>query len=143
MDPNLSNFNENTDSPSMRRHRISGSRSMATAAMVLGLIAIPLFFVFYISIPLAATAIVLALLSRGDGSLHPRAKVSLIVSIAAIAASVLVTGYAFITVRNNPALRRELEQMLDYFSDYYGEGADEEYLVPDHFFDSREGGITI
>ena len=41
------------------------------------------------------------------------------------------------------ALRRELEQMLDYFSDYYGEGADEEYLVPDHFFDSTEGGITI
>ena len=141
MDPNPSNFNENTDSPGMGRHRISGSRSMATAAMVLGLIAIPLFFVFYISIPLAA--IVLALLSRGDGSLHPRAKVSLIVSIAAIAASVLVTGYAFITVQNNPALRWELEQMLDYFSDYYGEGADEEYLVPDHFFDSTEGGITI
>lgn len=128
----------NTSYSSQNREysRPSGSRALATAAMVLGLIAAPLFFISYISIPLAATAIVLALLSRGDGPMHSRAKISLVVSGVALAASILATAYAVIAIRTNPLLRRELELMLDYFSEYYGYG--EDYRLPGIFYGEEE-----
>ena len=116
--------------------RPAGSRAMSAAAMVLALIAALLFFVFYISIPLAATAIVLALLSRGESPLKGRAKISLIISAAAMAASALLTCYTVVTIRNNPTLRRELELMLDYYSDAYGLGSD--YHLPGIFYKDGE-----
>lgn len=116
--------------------RPAGSRAMAAAAMVLALIAALLFFVFYISIPLAATAIVLALLSRGSGPLRGRAKTALTVSAIAMAASALVTCYTVVTIRSNPALRRELELMLNYYSDAYGLGSD--YHLPGIFYKEGE-----
>ena len=106
------------------------SRGLATGALVLAILAVPFFFLFYVSIPLGATAIILALLSRGRGKLRGRAKTATLIGTAAIAFSASFTVYLFVSVYQSPDLQRQIEQIVEYYFDYYGLN-EEDSLLPD------------
>lgn len=96
------------------------SRGLATGALVLAILAVPFFFLFYVSIPLGATAVILALLSRGRGKLRGRAKTATLIGTAAIAFSASFTVYLFVSVYQSPDLQKQIEQIVEYYFDYYG-----------------------
>ncbi len=91
-------------------------RNMATASMVCGIIAVISFQLFFISLPLAGAAIILALLSRQTGKVEGRARVALIAGAAAMVFTSLYTWYAIRTVYNDPNLRAQVEQLYNYYS---------------------------
>ena len=91
-----------------------------TASMIFALLSALSFLFIYLSVPLGAMAIVLALLSRGNTSLSARARRAIIISTAAMLISTGVTGYAFYKVRTDPELNRQFHEMFDYYLDYYG-----------------------
>lgn len=99
--------------------QFTGSRKLAAAALILAFLAVPFFFLFYVSIPLGAIAVLLALLSRGSGKISPRAKLAAIIGTGAICLSLLTTAYMFITVYRTPELRTQIEQMIDFYYDLY------------------------
>ena len=101
--------------------QFTGSRGLATGALVLALLAVPFFFLFYISIPLGAVAVLLALLSRGRGKISLRAKLAAFIGAGAICLSGLTTSYMFITVYRTPELREQLERMIDFYYGFYGQ----------------------
>ncbi len=102
--------------------------------MILAVIAVFTAGLFYLSIPLAATALILALLSRGRGSISGRSKLAVIVASTAIVLSGISTVYSVYTVMTTPQLRSQLEDMFDYFYDFYG-GEDFRSDTPDPFME--------
>lgn len=99
-----------------RDYMKAGSRAnMSTAAMILSLIAVMTFQVFFISLPCAAVAIVLSLLSKGSGRLRGRAQIALVTAIVAAVLSASITGYAFYTIMHNPDMKAQIESMYDYY----------------------------
>ena len=88
-------------------------RNMATASMVCGIIAVISFQLFFISLPLAGAAIILALVSRQTGKVEGRARVALIAGAAAMVFTSLYTWYAIRIVYNDPNLRSQVEQLYN------------------------------
>lgn len=107
------------------RRPSSGSPALATAAFVLSLISGASFYIFYISIPLAALAILLGLLSRGDGKARSRAKIAIMLGVIDLAASSAFTATAAYSVFHDPDLRAQFEAMWDYYMDYFGNGPED------------------
>lgn len=97
--------------------KTSSRNNMGTAAMILSLIAMITIQVFFISIPCAAVAIILALLSKGKGRLMPKARAALITGVTAAVLSASITGYAVYYVMHDPAMRAQIENMYDYYLD--------------------------
>ncbi len=94
----------------------AAKRTMATASLVCGIIALVSFQLFFISLPLAGVSIILALLSRSSGKIETRARFALIAAgIAAVICS-LYTVYVIRTVYNNPQLRAQVEQLYNYYT---------------------------
>ncbi len=94
----------------------AAKRTMATASLVCGIIALISFQLFIISLPMAGVSIILALLSRSNGKIETRARFALIAAgIAAVICS-LYTWYAIRTVYNNPQLRAQVEQLYSYYT---------------------------
>ena len=91
-------------------------RNMSTAALFCSIAAVVTFQLFFISLPLAGAAVILALLSRGNGPVAGRAKIALIGGIAAFILTSAFTTYAVRTVYKNPALRRQMEQLYEYYT---------------------------
>ena len=91
-------------------------RNMATASMVCGIIAVLSFQLFFISLPLAGAAIILALLSRQTGRVEGRARIALIAGAAAMVFTCMYTWYAIRTVYSDPKLRSQVEQLYNYYS---------------------------
>ena len=91
-------------------------RNMATASMVCGIIAVISFQLFFISLPLAGAAIILALLSRSGSKVEGRARAALIAGSAAMVISCLYTWYAVRTVYSDPQLRSQVEQLYNYYT---------------------------
>ena len=89
---------------------------MSTAALFCSIAAVVTFQLFFISLPLAGAAVILALLSRGNGPVAGRAKIALIGGIAAFILTSAFTTYAVRTVYKNPALRRQMEQLYEYYT---------------------------
>ena len=100
-----------------RRFKASvAKRNMATASMVCGIIAVISFQLFFISLPLAGAAIILALLSRQKNRVEGRARVALIAGAAAMVFTCLYTWYAIKTVYSDPRLRAQVEQLYNYYT---------------------------
>ena len=91
-------------------------RNMATASMVCGIIAVISFQLFFISLPFAGAAIILALLSRQTGRVEGRARIALIAGAAAMVFTCMYTWYAIRTVYSDPNLRAQVEQLYNYYS---------------------------
>lgn len=91
-------------------------RNMATASLVCAIIALVTIQFFFISLPLGGTAVILALLSRGSGRVHGRARIAMIGGAAALVLSSLITVYAVHQVYTNPALRAQVEQLYNYYT---------------------------
>ena len=89
---------------------------MATASMVCGIIAVISFQLFFISLPLAGAAIILAFLSRQSNRVEGRARIALIAGAAAMVFTCLYTWYAVRTVYNDPKLRAQVEQLYNYYT---------------------------
>jgi len=120
------NGGEYGDGPFSDRER--GRSAMRSAAMVLAVISILSSMMIYISIPLGAVAIVLAFLSRGNRKTLGKAKTAVTVAAAGMIASTAITGYAFYRVTTDPVLRRQMQQMVEYYSGaYLGQSASEAF----------------
>ena len=101
-----------------------GSVKMATAALVLGIAAIMFIRQFFLSIPMAATAIILALLSRGGCAVSLRGKLAITIASFTIVFSASSTAYTIYQIYHDPALRQQFEKYLEYFEMIYSEEAD-------------------
>lgn len=96
----------------------SDNRSvMVTVSFILALVSFASFQIFFISLPCASVSIILALISRGDGPLLPRAKVALACASAAAVLTTVLTVSAVYTYMHNPQLRAEVEQLYQYYTD--------------------------
>ena len=97
---------------------------MATAALIVGIAAVLFFRIFYLSIPMAAISIILALLSRGGYTVSLRGKLAIIVSSATIIFSVSNTAYTIYQIYHDPVLRQQFEMYMEYFERLYSEDED-------------------
>ncbi len=96
----------------------SDNRSvMVTVSFILALVSFASFQIFFISLPCASVSIILALISRGDGPLLPRAKVARACASAAAVLTTVLTVSAVYTYMHNPQLRAEVEQLYQYYTD--------------------------
>lgn len=91
-------------------------QKMATASFICAIIALLTLQIFFISLPLGGTAVILALLSRGNSSLHGRAKIAIIGGAAAMLLTSTVTMYTVRRVYTNPALRAQVEELYRYYT---------------------------
>ena len=108
--------------------RERGRSAMQSASMILAVLCIISSMFIYISLPLGAVAIVLALLSRGERKTLGKAKTAVTVAAAGMLASSAITGYAFWRVTTDPVLRRQMQQMVEYYSGaYLGQSASEAF----------------
>ncbi|MCR5161898.1 MAG: hypothetical protein K6C06_09020 [Lachnospiraceae bacterium] len=127
---NNNNYNNSGQDDSGRqgdynRYRASiAKKSMATAALVLAVIACVTFQFFFLSLPLAGSAVILALLSRNGKKIEGRSKIALFAGVAAAIISCVFTWYMFRTVYNDPQLRRQVEQLYDYYSGQFSASED-------------------
>ena len=91
--------------------------AMVTVSFITALISIATFQIFFISLPCAAISIILALISRGNGHLLPRAKAALCCATVAAILTTVVTSVSVYTVMHNPELREQIEQLYNYYTD--------------------------
>lgn len=90
--------------------------AMVAASFLLAIVSIVTFQIFSISLPCASLSIILALISRGDGPLLPRAKAALACAAGAAILTTSVTLVSVYTVMHDPALRQEVQQLYDYYT---------------------------
>ncbi len=84
---------------------------MATAAMVLGIIAIFTSSAFYIALPCGALAIICAILARTNHPMTSRCKAGIICGAVGIVISVIVTVYAMFSLFSTESGRDYLENI--------------------------------
>ncbi len=113
----MNDFYDNGNAP-------EGSVKMATAALIVGIAAVLFFRIFYLSIPMAAISIILALLSRGGYTVSLRGKLAIIVSSATIIFSASNTAYTIYQIYHDPVLRQQFEMYMEYFERLYSEDED-------------------
>ncbi len=94
----------------------AAKRTMATASLVCGIVALISFQLFFISLPMAGISIILALLSRSSKKIEGRALFALVAGCLAAVICSLYTVYAIRTVYNDPKLRAQVEQLYNYYS---------------------------
>lgn len=99
-------------------------RPLATASLILGILSILLCSVIYLALPFGALAVILAILSHTEYKMAKKNRIGLICGLCGIAASIVVTIYAFQYVLNNPTIRSYLEQYIQMY-------LDENYLPQD------------
>ena len=125
-DPSSGFYSSGTDNSHQRQESGPGGapvmdnpyarEKMALTALILAVAAIITFQVFFVSMPLGISAVILALLSRGKGSMARRARVALCIGAIAASLSAAVTGYSVYTVMTDPQLRREFEKLYVYYT---------------------------
>lgn len=124
------NYDDSNDFAEYNRHSYDDDptpygtarpNGFATAALVLGILSIVSVMIFYVSIPLAALAIVFAILSRGRyGKMATRAKAGIFLSLAGIILTVTLTIYAVITYLPYIQSGQFSQYLENYLEDYYG-----------------------
>ena len=125
-DPSSGFYSSGTDNSHQRQESGPGGapvmdnpyarEKMALTALILAVAAIITFQVFFVSMPLGISAVILALLSRGKDSMARRARVALCIGAIAASLSAAVTGYSVYTVMTDPQLRREFEKLYVYYT---------------------------
>lgn len=102
--------------------------SLRSAAMILAVISLISFLMVYISVPLGAIAIILALLSKGQDEVTGKHKTIIALAAAGMCTSTALTGFAFYRVTTDPVLKKQMQQMLNYYTSHYlGESASEAF----------------
>ena len=102
--------------------------SLRSAAMILAVISLISFLMVYISVPLGAIAIILALLSKGQDEVTGKHKTIIALAAAGMCASTALTGFAFYRVTTDPVLKKQMQQMLNYYTSHYlGESTSEAF----------------
>lgn len=91
--------------------------TMVAASFILALISIITFQIFFISLPCASVSIILALISRGDGPMLPRAKIALACAAAGAVLTTSITLTSVYAVMHDPSFRRQVEQIYEYYTD--------------------------
>lgn len=121
---------------------LNSSRMFSSAAMILAIISLFTCMFIFISVPLAAAAIIFALLSRGCVRRSRQARSATHFAIAAMIISVIITGYSFYTVMTNPYYRMQFEQILRYYVNQY-EAVTEEVQDPyGSYFGGTPGDLS-
>jgi hypothetical protein len=112
------NYNYNKEHNVLDKHV-----RMASTALIMGLIAIPLCFFMYTGIVIGGLAILFAILSKGTADkLLPQAKKAIAYGSIGIVLGYSVITYNFYSVMTNEARREELNIMSEKF---YGESFDD------------------
>ncbi len=93
--------------------------TMASAAIVLGVLSLLSCAIFYISIPCGALAVLCAILSRGRFKLTGIGRAGILCGIIGMAASAVITAASVRAVLTDPDKRAQLEQVIQmYLGDY-------------------------
>jgi phosphate/sulfate permease len=107
--------------PSYQTPQPSQSQGMSVASLVLGIIALVLFCVWYISIPCAVIAIVLGSMAggkarRGEGGGAGLARAGVICAIVAVALDILIIILAIVGISllgsKMPQLQQQIQQQI-------------------------------
>ncbi len=133
-------LNENGDTPpTTYRAKEDPPNAFATAAKVLGIIALVSVFAFTVYPPLilGSLAIILALLSRGASfQFHTSAKIGIRTSLIALGIDIVLVAASFGLVYGNPEF---LEELDDDFQEIYGMSYEEMMeSIQDGTFDYEE-----
>lgn len=118
-DPYANNNPYTNGSPGHIPARHGGDR-LATAAMLMGILSVVMFFVlmFHLTLIFGSIGIVLALLSKGRlPRMVSRAKTGIIASAISVLFTFLLCGTAFTMLYTNPDL---MDQVNDMFEQQYG-----------------------
>lgn len=91
--------------------------AMAAASFILAIVAIATFQIFFISLPCASVSIILALISRGDGKILPRAKAAIACAAVAAVLTTSITAYSVYTVMHDPQMMAEVQRVYQYYTD--------------------------
>ncbi len=112
-------FMEEQNTEMQYEKALNSSRMFSAAAMILSIISLLTCMFIFISVPLAAAAIIFALLSRGCVKRSRQARSATQFAIAAMIISVCITGYSFYVVLTRPYYRKQFEQILRYYMNQY------------------------
>ncbi len=97
--------------------------NMATLALILGLVSVPLCFFLYTGIIIGGIAILFAILSKGTAAkLLPQAKKGIIYGTIGIVLGYGILGMSIHNMITNPSYREQLNQ---FSTQYYGESFDD------------------
>ena len=99
--------------------------TMATAAVVFGILSLVTSLMIYISLPCGALAVIFALLSRTEKPMRKKAKTGLICGICGMAATVIITVSAFYYVLSDSGMRSFLEYYCQMYTGDYNFDLDE------------------
>ncbi|MCC8051708.1 MAG: hypothetical protein LIP10_13830 [Clostridiales bacterium] len=122
-----------------RRTPRSRRNTMATAALVLGVLSITLCSVFYVSLPCGAIAIICAILSRDNRAMTGKGKAGIICGIIGMVVTIFFTVSAFRYVLTTEDGREYLQYYYRMYTGDYDFDVDEtfEELFP-FLYDSDE-----
>ncbi len=122
-----------------RRTPRSRRNTMATAALVLGVLSITLCSVFYVSLPCGAIAIICAILSRDNRAMTGKGKAGIICGIIGMVVTIFFTVSAFRYVLTTEEGREYLQYYYRMYTGDYDFDVDEafEELFP-FLYDSDE-----
>ncbi len=114
-DPYSSDFGP--DQQGIWSERERSRNRFASAAIALGILSCCLSLIFYLSIPMGALAIIMALLSKGGKRrMTSRARFAVGAGAMGMIFSLIITVYSVYTVMNDPFYRSYVEQYLNYIS---------------------------
>lgn len=108
-------MDEFKERPSAETDAAMGGSSMETIAIALGIGSIALVFIIYLSVPVGALALILVLLCRGSEGISARSRTAVILAVVGMAGSVALTAWSFHTVSRDPALRRQVQQIINQY----------------------------
>lgn len=89
---------------------------LATASMVLGILSLCTCFIFYLSLPFGALAILLAILSRIERNMSGKGKAGIICGLCGIIVSIAVTVSSVYFVLTDATARSYLEYYLQIYT---------------------------
>ncbi|MCC8068128.1 MAG: DUF4190 domain-containing protein, partial [Clostridiales bacterium] len=129
------------DEYNWERRPVRGRNTMASAAMVLGILAIALCSAFYIAFPCGALAVICAILSRDNHPMTGKSKAGMVCGIVGMVISAVLTVSAFRYVLTTEEGRSYLEYYYRMYTGDYDFDVDEalEGLFP-FLSDSGENG---
>lgn len=107
-------------------YQVVEPNGMATASLILGIIGIVCSCCCFLSVPLAALGIILALLSKGGSRMSDRAKTGLGISIAGLCVTVVLTIILLIFSRSYMTTEDFQTQFKDYM-EFYGDDYNNNY----------------
>ena len=107
-------------------YQVVEPNGMATASLILGIIGIVCSCCCFLSVPLAALGIILALLSKGGSRMSDRAKTGLGISIAGLCVTVVLTIILLVFSRSYMTTEDFQTQFKDYM-EFYGDDYNNNY----------------